>query len=160
MADTRRGMAGAQRPDPSRRGPPANDPRPSPGRGRLLGRVIEEAGRPVAGAQVIIASGPVHADLGMETGDDGRFDYGALEAGRYLLTVHAPGFQPSRADIRVMPDLRAETVIVLRRAGLPKGRGPAPQPEPPRDGGRGAPGGGRWVAPEAPPDPDDGWESA
>ncbi len=160
MSGARRATSGPRRPAAGRAA--AND-EPEIRSGRLEGRVVDAEGQPVPGAQVLIASGPAHADIAMETGPGGCFDYGLLEAGRYLLTVYATGYQPRSADVRVVPGLRADTLLVLRRADRPRQRGPEPAPVPPSR--RGAPGGGDqtpgggWFAPEAPPDPEDeGWE--
>jgi hypothetical protein len=162
--------SGAARPGVPRDQPPANDEPGAAAQGRLGGHVVDAEGRPVAGALVLIASGPVHADIALETGPDGRFDYGELDAGRYLLTTRAQGFLPRNEDVRVLAGLRAETRIVLQperrpsRPSLPRGpqqRAPEPprRPQPDRRPPPGDGGGGRWFAPEAPPDRDDeGWE--
>jgi hypothetical protein len=60
----------------------------------LAGQVLDEAGRPVEGAEVTVlpgAGGTVVLDEGVATGPDGRFAFQGLEPGELKLYVTAPG---------------------------------------------------------------------
>ena len=54
------------------------------------GRVVDPDGRPVVDADVIV-SGPTAAPLRARTDAEGRFDFPALEGGRYTVIATAPG---------------------------------------------------------------------
>jgi Carboxypeptidase regulatory-like domain len=58
----------------------------------VAGRVVDLDGRPVHGASVMFsgAPGPV-PDVAELTGADGGFALAAPEAGRYVISVRAPG---------------------------------------------------------------------
>ena len=145
---------------PAQRSVGAPVPRPSagndrhPARGRLGGRVVDTHGEPIEEAQVIIASGPSHVDIASLTGRDGKFAFGPLVPGRYLLRVAAQGCDPSTEDVTVMADMQADMTVTLR----PGSQEPMPEPSRPARPHR-RPAGRRWEAPEVPGDDQDGWEN-
>jgi len=81
------------------------------GAGRLTGRVVDERGRPVAGAEVALVSGGASFGFGslgfgaLETqceglaDEDGRFALDPRESGSFHLAVGADGFAPFRREI-------------------------------------------------------------
>lgn len=82
--------------------------------GRITGRVSDGAGRPVAGAAVMIAAGPSHADISALTGADGEYAFDDLRPGAYEILVNAEGHDPvrQRAQVRdatVRVDVRLES---------------------------------------------------
>jgi protocatechuate 3,4-dioxygenase beta subunit len=87
----------------------------------ITGRVLDGEDRPVPGARITARSEtpgepiPVEA----ETGDDGRFDMGGLEPGRYRITVAAAG----HASTMARAEAGAEPLeVVLEPAGAIGGR--------------------------------------
>lgn len=92
--------------------------RPAPGgpapRPALSGRVIDAAGRPVAGAAVMFgADSPEHPDVAQMTNADGRFFYPTLAPGRYTLVVRDEQGRTGGAQAVVSPGGAAEIRIVL-----------------------------------------------
>jgi hypothetical protein len=83
---------------------------------------------------------------------DGAFQSLKLEPGPANIEVRAPGFEPLRVDVRILPG-RKITYEANMRAGDP---GPAPQPQPPAvrpQPPNRAPGPGVATGPPAPGDP-------
>jgi len=79
------------------------------GRATIAGRVVDDTGRPVAGAEVAaresrfgVFAGRHRLDDGIrtKTGPDGRFELRS-QAGDYTLAVGASGFAPLRSDVVV-----------------------------------------------------------
>jgi protocatechuate 3,4-dioxygenase beta subunit len=107
-----------------------------------LGGVVSDAdtGRPVAGAQVTLVQGT--STSGTATTDaDGRYEFGAVAPGMYVVSASAAGFvtmsagqrrwfdAPRRVQVGAgRPHERAD--IVLLRAGAVEGRVTGPQGEP------------------------------
>jgi protocatechuate 3,4-dioxygenase beta subunit len=90
--------------------------------GRVIGRVTDLAGNPVAHAQVAL----VPADSGAArrtavTGETGGFDFASVPPGRYTLHASAPGFRERQLRVELRPDGR-ETVIARLRTqrGVPR----------------------------------------
>ena len=84
--------------------------------GRVIGRVTDAAGNPVAGAHVELVapdSTPVRAAT---TGETGGFDFGAVPAGRYTLRTAAPGFRPRELRVELAPHGRETLIARLRPA--------------------------------------------
>lgn len=71
------------------------------GEGRIAGRVSTADGRPVAGAAVLIAAGPPHADISALTGSDGEYALDDLRPGRYEILVNAEGHAPVRRQTQL-----------------------------------------------------------
>ena len=87
--------------------------------GRVIGRVTDAAGNPVANARVVLVS----ADSGAAqrtatTGETGGFDFASVPPGHYPLRAAAAGFRERQLRVELRPHAR-ETVI----ARLPTQRG-------------------------------------
>ncbi|HSU15988.1 carboxypeptidase-like regulatory domain-containing protein [Longimicrobium sp.] len=104
--------------------------------GRVLGRVTDAVGNPVARAEVALVS----ADSGAAprkatTGETGGFDFAAVPPGRYTLRAAAPGFHPREVRVELDRDARETVIARLRTSrGVPRlatertGGNPAPRP--------------------------------
>src|SRR5438034_260237 len=77
----------------------------------LSGRVADRDGRPVAGAVVVVAE--LHRVA--LTQADGGFRFAELPAGRYTVTVRAPGFAPLARDVAVAGGVGTMLDVTLER---------------------------------------------
>ena len=77
----------------------------------LSGRVADRDGRPVAGAVVVVAE--LHRVA--LTRADGGFRFAELPAGRYTVTVRAPGFAPLARDVAVAGGVGTTLDVTLER---------------------------------------------
>src|SRR5881296_1942479 len=77
----------------------------------LSGRVADRDGRPVAGAVVVVAE--LHRVA--LTRADGGFRFAGLPAGRYTVTVRAPGFAPLARDVAVAEGVGTTLNVTLER---------------------------------------------
>ena len=77
----------------------------------LSGRVADRDGRPVAGAVVVVAE--LHRVA--LTRADGGFRFAGLPAGRYTVTVRAPGFAPLARDVAVAGGVGTTLNVTLER---------------------------------------------
>lgn len=71
--------------------------------GKIQGTVVDKSGKPIAGASVSLSSPALLGNLTMMTDKGGGYDFAALAAGPYTLTVEIPGFQTfvrDRIDLR------------------------------------------------------------
>jgi hypothetical protein len=81
------------------------------------GRVVDEEGRPVAGASILFSSAPVAvADIAQLTAADGGFALAASAAGRYRVSAHAAGHVSAEREVDVGATAPPALEIVLRRA--------------------------------------------
>src|SRR3954464_444978 len=91
-------------------------------RGRVLGRVTDGVGNPVAHARVAL----VPADSGAAqrtatTGETGGFDFAAVPPGQYTLRAAAPGFRPRELRVELAGDARETGIARLRTdRGVPR----------------------------------------
>lgn len=77
----------------------------------IRGTVVDSAGRPVAGARILVVQSPgPMPDIAMLSGEDGSFAIGAPAAGRYLLEA-ATDSSSARADVDPGPQ---ETALTIR----------------------------------------------
>jgi len=105
----------------------------------LVGRVVDERGRGIAGATLLPArdsfvgpfAGPLDAWLpargphvvrGVETGPDGGFRLDTLDPGRWSFVVSAPGFVPRTFEGRASRDAPTERELRLPRGAELAGR--------------------------------------
>lgn len=101
--------------------------------GSILGMVQDERGLPVAGVVVSALGATTTVAV---TDKNGRFEFGTLSPGPYLLRAHHSGFVAPRAmAIQVSPSARSTPAIGLRRVGsvapvLAAGIAVAAEPEP------------------------------
>ena len=69
--------------------------------GTLTGVVMDAQGAVVSGAEAVVFS-PMQVSMGARTTNaEGKFDFGALQAGSYLLVVKAKGFAERRVAVQV-----------------------------------------------------------
>lgn len=84
------------------------------GSGLLLGTVTDATGAVVAGAQVSVRNVSTNETREVLTGSDGNYQFNALPAGEYVLTVTAPSFKQARVEnltLRVNSQLRADVPL-------------------------------------------------
>jgi hypothetical protein len=81
--------------------------------GALAGRVIDESGKPVAGASVHVSS--PSASRNATTDADGRFTVLELDPDRYIIVVRADGMQEQRVALNVPAARTASISIPLDR---------------------------------------------
>lgn len=123
------GFAPATQPADASSGPPV---RFQLGRGATaVGRVVDEAGQPVAGAQVVLAPAPVPSvpDAGLGrlqavSDREGRFRIPHVDAGSFGLQVRREGFAPATPGEVAIPDKAAEAdlgTITLARGSVIEG---------------------------------------
>ena len=68
----------------------------------LTGRILDSAGRPVAGASIFLVAAPVAMpDIAQLSSADGGFDLEAPSPGRYTIGAMAPGRGQGRITIDV-----------------------------------------------------------
>lgn len=85
--------------------------------GRIVGRVTDHAGNPVAGAAVVAR----HADAGVpgratRTGDTGGFQLTGLPAGRYAVRAERDGLAPAEQAVELEQGEREAVIFRLRPA--------------------------------------------
>jgi hypothetical protein len=89
--------------------------------GRIAGRVVDAAGGPVAGAQVVVSSALLPDGEAALTSDaSGAFGLGGLEPGFYTVAVEADGFRRGEyRDLAVSAGTVATVEVALeaRAAG-------------------------------------------
>ena len=84
------------------------------GSGLLLGTVTDATGAVVAGARVSVRNISTNETREVLTGPDGNYQFNALPAGEYELTVSATSFKQARLDaltLRVNSQLRADVPL-------------------------------------------------
>jgi protocatechuate 3,4-dioxygenase beta subunit len=83
------------------------------GQGSIAGRVVDGAGRPIAGATVAVTGGSQpYRDIAAVTKADGRFHFGRMHPGQYRLAARAKDELRS-ADVVVAADQQADVEIRL-----------------------------------------------
>jgi protocatechuate 3,4-dioxygenase beta subunit len=90
--------------------------------GRVLGRVTDGIGNPVAHAQVtLVAADSARAARTAVTGETGGFEFGAVPPGRYTVRAAAPGFRDRELRVELQP-AEVETVIarLITVRGVPR----------------------------------------
>jgi hypothetical protein len=85
------------------------DVQPTATTGVILGVVVDEAITPLAEATVVLQG--AGGEKTMETDAQGRFAFGDLEPGTYLLKVSAPQFQPAQSSAEVVAGLEDPPVV-------------------------------------------------
>lgn len=89
--------------------------------GRLTGTVVSASGRPVADASLTLVDGFGQVAGGLTTGEDGRYAFDDVDAGRYTLT--ASGYAPVACEITVEDEQVDSREIVLGAAPSMNGSG-------------------------------------
>ena len=92
--------------------------------GAILGNVLDERGKPVAGAMVSALGATSAFAVSDRTG---RFELLTLPPGPYVVRAHLVGFVASRGQVvEVRPSGRASSSISLRHANPPNGSAASP----------------------------------
>ncbi|MGE0448898.1 MAG: carboxypeptidase regulatory-like domain-containing protein [Vicinamibacterales bacterium] len=85
--------------------------------GSIAGFIHDERGEPVANVVVSILGAITTVTV---TDEDGRFEFGTLTPGPYLLRAHVPGYvAPGSQVVHVRASARATSSVALRREGTP-----------------------------------------
>src|SRR5262245_39231629 len=69
--------------------------------GVITGRVVNDAGRPVAGAPILVIKAGVKIISGVQTStadNEGNFKATGLGPGAYMISTSVPGYVPTRTD--------------------------------------------------------------
>jgi Carboxypeptidase regulatory-like domain len=69
--------------------------------GMITGRVANDAGRPIAGAQILVIKAGVKISSGMQasvTDDEGKFKATGLDPGSYMISANVPGYVVAPTD--------------------------------------------------------------
>lgn len=83
----------------------------------ISGEVVDEVGRPIVDAAVMVLSGPgAYPDVALLTDHDGRFTLGLPAVGGYELGVRADGFTPATVTVAVIDGRAAPLVVRLSPA--------------------------------------------
>ena len=91
------------------------------GRGRIQGKVVDEAGEPIQGATVKIIFGDRGGPDPFETKKNGRWAYMGLTSGSFTVQIEAEGFVGAEGQIRVneyTPSANKPLEITLRKDGV------------------------------------------
>jgi tetratricopeptide (TPR) repeat protein len=98
---------------------PAQDWR---GMGRVEGRVLDEAGAPVAGAEITLTHTALKGGPTVTADEDGKWAVGGIDNGAWLVRIQAEGFNPAETTIGIPRAIPVE--VHLKRA---KPLGPPPE---------------------------------
>ena len=94
--------------------------------GVITGRVINDAGRPVAGAPILVIKAGVKITSGFQTStadDEGNFKATGLGPGSYMISTRAPGYVAAKTDFERDYHRPGENVTVnLIKGGVITGR--------------------------------------
>jgi outer membrane cobalamin receptor len=92
-------------------------PAPGSAAGTVTGRVVDQGGRPVAGARILV-SGEGSALSAVTTGENGQFTVESPEAGRLTLRVAVDGFRAEAVTLDASADARDIGTITLAVSAL------------------------------------------
>jgi hypothetical protein len=85
--------------------------------GSVRGQVITDDGAPVAGATVLIGTGPGPApDIAPISDSAGSFVLDGLAEGTYVLRAFGPGAQTGETSVSIYPERVTNVEIVLKSA--------------------------------------------
>jgi iron complex outermembrane recepter protein len=98
---------------PSISGPPLAAQQAAP-TGTITGRVVDEDGNGVGGAQIYID----RPALGTQTRNDGQYTLGRVPPGSYVLHARLLGYRPEAANVTVSANARVTQSFTLRRDPL------------------------------------------
>ena len=89
----------------------------------VAGRVVDDAGAPVAGVEVAVEAAPgARGDRSTTSGADGSFRLAGLEPGTLALTAHGDGFEPARVELELGAEPIEGLEVLLARGGAVAGR--------------------------------------
>ena len=89
------------------------------GDANLKGKVVDETGKPVAGAKVSLVLADVNTGFFVTTKKNGEFEASDIKTGDWRMQVDAPNFIVIRQPITVA-DKNAPTVVVVKRDNSPE----------------------------------------
>lgn len=85
--------------------------------GRIVGRVTDLAGNPVAGAEVVARhADPAGPGRTTRTGDTGGFQLTGLPPGRYAVRAERDGLAPAEQAVELEAGERESVILRLRAA--------------------------------------------
>lgn len=88
--------------------------------GKIKGKVVDESGKPVEGAQVFFLHTPGPGKISQTTDSKGRFVFEVEPGAYYTLVVIKKGYEPIRENysVEVMPGIETDIgKIILKKAG-------------------------------------------
>ena len=89
------------------------------GDANLKGKVVDETGKPVAGAKVSLVLADVNSGFSVTTKKNGEFEASDIKTGDWRMQVDAPNFIVIRQPIKVA-DKNAPAVVVVKRDNSPE----------------------------------------
>jgi hypothetical protein len=89
------------------------------GDANLKGKVVDETGKPVAGAKVSLVLADVNTGFFVTTKKNGEFEASDIKTGDWRMQVDAPNFVVIRQPITV-PDKNAPAGVVAKRDNSPE----------------------------------------
>src|SRR5262245_40685449 len=102
--------------------------------GVITGRIVNDAGRPVAGAPILVIKAGVKITSGIQTAtadDEGNFKVTGLGPGSYTISTNIPGYVVARADSERDYHRPGENITInLIKGGVITGRVTDPYGEP------------------------------
>ncbi|HZF38031.1 MAG TPA: carboxypeptidase-like regulatory domain-containing protein, partial [Blastocatellia bacterium] len=94
--------------------------------GVIAGRIVNDAGRPISGAPILVIKAGVKIMSGMQTttaDDEGNFKATGLGPGSYMISTNVPGYVVARADSERDYHRPGENVTInLIKGGVIAGR--------------------------------------
>ncbi len=91
------------------------------GGGVVKGTVEDSTGAPIAGAKVKLRHPSIGQELETTSDEDGYFEFGEIEFGKYVLTIRAGGFEPSESLVEVGRAPAHTLLIRLKLAQVKQG---------------------------------------
>src|SRR5499426_2681110 len=102
--------------------------------GVIIGRVVNDAGRPVAGAQILLVKAGVKIESGAQSSSadgEGNFKATGLGPGSYMISTNVPGYVVARTDSEGDYHRPGENITInLIKGGVITGRVTDPYGEP------------------------------
>jgi outer membrane receptor for ferrienterochelin and colicins len=84
--------------------------------GAVSGRVVDDQGKAVTGAVLVLECKPLGYRQTVKSNVQGRFAFADLAGNDYRLSVRAPGFNPASRDLTVRPGQAQEVAFALELA--------------------------------------------
>jgi TonB family protein len=84
----------------------------------ISGSLFDTTGVAIPDAKLVLHSADTSADLDTTSGPDGKFSFGDLSAGQYILRVEKPGFNDLLREFTVKQDSNIERGLVMQVKGV------------------------------------------
>lgn len=84
----------------------------SRGQGRITGRIVDEAGQPVANATVRATMGGEGTPLETTTNDAGEWSFNRVDFGEWSVEITKDGYEPERGTVSVTEKMSLQKVTV------------------------------------------------